>query len=578
MKMRERGEQTVPNRESPLPPGPWLVFSAHADDECVGMGGTLLRGARAGVLIRWVILTDGTRGGPTDERDMALREVREREAMEVADGMGIPKPEFWRLADGELAAEPELADRVAALVREIVPGTVFFPSRLDFHPDHRAAAEIVWAGILASGMAVEAWAYGLGNGSPVNRLIRITEVLGERRKLIGSYRSQLLIRPYDAVADGISIVRGYTLGTPGAHAEGFHVYEGRGLTTLTAELIGGLQGMLVPSLVGDPPLVSVILRTVNRPESLARALQSVLCQGHPRIQVVVVNDGGVDVAGVVEGFRAGVERLDLVTLERNRGRGGAGNAGLETVVGEWVAFLDDDDVWKPDHLETLVKALRTRPGARAAYTGVEMEGPEGARVVNQPYNRAWLQLLNLFPIHAALFSREFAKLGCRFDEELEVFEDHDFWIQITELTDWIRVPGCTALYSRGGTSGVSADGLDAEKCRRAEERIASRWRSRWRREDLVAQAELGRRLYKTLDADHLNETREHWSARRRLADQLCDRTLEAERLRQQVLELEARVLSKHQAWAALVGSTSYRVGRAITAPVRWILGWKRRAG
>ena len=575
--MRVRGEQTVPNRESPLPPGPWLVFSAHADDECVGMGGTLVRGAHAGVRIRWVILTDGTRGGATGERDMALREVREREAMEVASGLEIREPEFWRLADGELATGSELVDRVATLVRETVPGTVFFPSRLDFHPDHRAAAEIVWAGILGSGVTLEAWAYGVGGSSPVNRLIRVTEVLGERRRLIGCYRSQLLIRPYDAVADGISIVRGYTLGTPGAHAEGFHAYEGRGKTTLTAELIGSLQGMLVPSLVEATPLVSVIVRTVNRPETLARALQSVLCQGHPRIQVVVVNDGGVDVAGVVEGFRAGVERLDLVTLERNRGRGGAGNAGLDAVAGEWVAFLDDDDVWKPDHLETLVAALRTRPGARAAYTGVEMEGPDGTRVVNQPYNRAWLQLLNLFPIHAALFSGEFVRLGCRFDEELQVFEDHDFWIQITELTDWIRVPGCTAIYSRGGTSGVSADGLDAEKCRRAEERIAARWRSRWRREDLVAQAELGRRLYKTLDADHLNQTREHGAARRRLEDQLCERTLEAERLRQQVLELDARALSNHQAWAALVGSRSYRLGRVITAPLRWILGLRRRA-
>jgi LmbE family N-acetylglucosaminyl deacetylase len=93
---------------------------------------------------------------------MALREVREREAMAVASGLGIRELEFWRLADGELATGSELVDRVAALVRETVLGTVFFPSRLDFHPDHRAAAEIVWAGILGSGVTVEAWAYGVG--------------------------------------------------------------------------------------------------------------------------------------------------------------------------------------------------------------------------------------------------------------------------------------------------------------------------------------------------------------------------------------------------------------------------------
>jgi (p)ppGpp synthase/HD superfamily hydrolase len=84
-------------------------------------------------------------------------------------------------------------------------------------------------------------------------------------------------------------------------------------------------------------------------------------------------------------------------------------------------------------------------------------------------------------------------------------------------------------------------------------------------------------LYKTLDADHLNQTREHGAARRRLEYQLCERTQEAERLRQQVLELDARVLLKHQAWAALAGSQSYRLGRVITAPLRWILGLKRRA-
>ncbi|MCP3803733.1 glycosyltransferase family 2 protein [Allokutzneria sp. A3M-2-11 16] len=110
------------------------------------------------------------------------------------------------------------------------------------------------------------------------------------------------------------------------------------------------------------PLVSVIVPTKDRAEQLAAALESVAAQtlcdpgsGH-RVEVVVVNDGGASVEDVVE--KAGLDEVKLVESPGSHGHATARNTGIEAADGRYLAFLDDDDLYLPEHLETAVAALR----------------------------------------------------------------------------------------------------------------------------------------------------------------------------------------------------------------------------
>lgn len=106
---------------------------------------------------------------------------------------------------------------------------------------------------------------------------------------------------------------------------------------------------------GRAPLVSVVLTTYNRASLLVRAVRSVLAQTLGDFELIVVNDAGEDVAALLAGFAD--PRVVHVCHAVNRGQGAARNTALRLARGEYVAYLDDDDQYYPEHLETLAAAL-----------------------------------------------------------------------------------------------------------------------------------------------------------------------------------------------------------------------------
>ena len=110
------------------------------------------------------------------------------------------------------------------------------------------------------------------------------------------------------------------------------------------------------------PVVSAVIPTIGRPGHVVAAVRSALAQTLDEIEVVVVVDGPdastVAALGEVDDPRVRVEELDA-----RRGPGGARNAGVTAARGEWVAFLDDDDLWEPRKLELQLAAARASPCA-----------------------------------------------------------------------------------------------------------------------------------------------------------------------------------------------------------------------
>lgn len=114
------------------------------------------------------------------------------------------------------------------------------------------------------------------------------------------------------------------------------------------------------------PVVSVLISTFNRPRYLYQAVASVLHQSYGNLQVIVVNDGGEDVSDIVNSFRD--QRLIFINRKENRGKAFSLNQALTRAEGKYIAYLDDDDLYYPNHIEVLTNVLENQTDCRAAYS------------------------------------------------------------------------------------------------------------------------------------------------------------------------------------------------------------------
>ena len=123
------------------------------------------------------------------------------------------------------------------------------------------------------------------------------------------------------------------------------------------------------------PEVSVVVPTRNRARFLGGALRSALDQEGVDLELIVVDDGSED---ETPALLAGVEdpRLRVVRLASSRGLNSARNVGIEAARGEWIAFLDDDDLWAPTKLRRQLDEAR-RENATWVYCGVYILSPQG---------------------------------------------------------------------------------------------------------------------------------------------------------------------------------------------------------
>jgi len=227
------------------------------------------------------------------------------------------------------------------------------------------------------------------------------------------------------------------------------------------EHLGGLPELLE---VREGPRISVVVRTKDRPELLAEALASLGGGTYRRAEVVLVNDGGQP-PSVPEGFSLPVTRVDL---PHNQGRAAAANAGVAAAGGEWIAFLDDDDLAAPEHLATLTQAV-SAADVRVVYSdaavGVyELEAASPGWVCVErrlPYSRDFdpdlLLLDNFIPFNTLLIERSlFAEVDPSgsgpFDTELPFFEDWDFLIRLSRRCRFhhLRQVTCEYRHFRGG--------------------------------------------------------------------------------------------------------------------------------
>ncbi len=225
-----------------------------------------------------------------------------------------------------------------------------------------------------------------------------------------------------------------------------------------------------------PKLASIIVRSMGRQE-LDEALESLAEQTYPNVEIVLVDATGGRHPAVPA--CCGPHPVRFIAGSAPRSRPVAANAGLDAARGEYIGFLDDDDRLLADHVAGLVAALDAGPEFAVAYAeGAEVDADGTIVDVRaEPFSRALLFQDSYVMLQAAMMRRELTE-RCRFDIAFDVFEDWDFWIQASRVTDFLPVAQRTLIYrSSLGRSGIGRGAnRDAGIIEAYRLRIAAKWR------------------------------------------------------------------------------------------------------
>ena len=251
-----------------------------------------------------------------------------------------------------------------------------------------------------------------------------------------------------------------------------------------------MSGSQTPG-AGTGKLVSIICRTVGR-TTLTEALTSVAEQTYRDIELVLVNAVAADLGPLIPAdFPFPINEVGgSSTLPRSQ----AANLGLDSSRGDFLLFLDDDDWIAAEHIESLVNALNAHEEFGVAYSSVRKvtnAGEPAGVDFDQDFDPILLMRDNYIPIHAVAFRKALLAHGCRFDTELEVYEDWDFWIQLSQHTSFHHVSAFTAFYREGGDSETDANRIKNRYkadniLGAARSHVYDKWKQVWSGEELNA--------------------------------------------------------------------------------------------
>jgi LmbE family N-acetylglucosaminyl deacetylase len=438
-----------------------LVLAPHPDDEVIACGGLVALHLREDRAVRIVVATDGAEAGTAATReDETHRGVaRLGESAEVV---------FLRYPDRHLGADA--ADRLHEHLIEFRPDLILVPSPVEIHPDHltlsRVFCELVQRDetLFAELAVARVGFYEVSSTLRPNAIVDITSVADAKYAAIGEHQSQLAIRDYASYARGLNAYRAMTMPPETKFAEAYYVEDLSTLrTTPFSELrrrVGAPRDIETSATLP----ISVIVRTKDRPELLREAIDSIRATKYP-CEIVVVNDGGV---------RPEMDGVKLVDHAEPRGRSEAANAGVRAASNAYLAFLDDDDLFYPEHLATLGASA---PKVAVYSDAVSASFKEGAsepqwrlRLFSQDFDRELLLLDNYIPLPTLLVPRDAFLDAGGFDPAFDLFEDWDFLIRLSARGPFAHIAKitCEIRHFEGGSSVVLASPEGSRRFRDAK--------------------------------------------------------------------------------------------------------------
>jgi LmbE family N-acetylglucosaminyl deacetylase len=393
--------------------------------------------------------------------------------MAAAQVLGLPEPQFLDFNDRHLAFTETVTQAIAAQMKVQPIDLLLLPSLSDPHPDHQATA---LAGLAAVRNAIyqdqangqtahskpkavqdqplQILFYEVGAPLHANAFVDFTSVAAQKWAAVQCFKSQLNEEKYETLSRSMAAMRAFGLHPECTAAEAFYKVDMQAFIREGA-LAAMPQWPWVRHSLGlanapeQMPLVSVLVRSMDR-DCLPQALASVALQTYSNIELVVVNaKGGAHRPLTYLPQTLPCKLLNSKADSKPLSRSEAANMALVNCNGQFAVFLDDDDLFKPEHLSQLVTLLQDNPQAVGAYAGVQVDDQHGQtlREYNLPWSRQRLLAINYLPIHAVLFKMAAVKAqSISFNPSLEVLEDWDFWLQLTQEAGLVHNPQITAIY------------------------------------------------------------------------------------------------------------------------------------
>ena len=213
-------------------------------------------------------------------------------------------------------------------------------------------------------------------------------------------------------------------------------------------------------LSNEIPLVSVITRTyAGRETLLKQCMQSVANQTYTNLEHIIVEDGGDSMKTTIESFQRAYPSSKIRHLPQAKlGRCAAGNQGLAQASGQYMVFLDDDDLFFSDHLEVCIGELLSDSSLNAVYClaweveteftehGYEERSHSTPPIMHQNFDRDILLHHNYIPIQSIVFQRALFEKHGGFDIELENLEDWNLWVRYAASGNFKLIKKTTTMY------------------------------------------------------------------------------------------------------------------------------------
>lgn len=207
------------------------------------------------------------------------------------------------------------------------------------------------------------------------------------------------------------------------------------------------------------PAVSVIIPTYNRHRLLSQAIESVLNQSHEDYELLVIDDASEKPPdSIIQSYSD--SRIRYIKKDKNEGACKARNTGIRKSCGEFIAFLDSDDIWEPDKLTKQLEVFKNNPGVGVVYTGTKIVRQNREYIGHIPSERGNIfrkQLLRdqVAPTSAVMVRKScFDRVGM-FDPSLPARQDYDMWIRLSREFDFDFVKYPLTIIHRSHTGRIS---------------------------------------------------------------------------------------------------------------------------
>ena len=212
--------------------------------------------------------------------------------------------------------------------------------------------------------------------------------------------------------------------------------------------------------------ISVVIPCYNAGAFISDAISSVISQTFPPYETIVVDDGSSD--DTLQQLQAWKDEVKVLHSPR-KGGAGARNIGIQAATGQWIAFLDADDVWYPEHLQRAMETIRSHRGLSGYINHYDeqvlpereikkrhwpFDGPVTGKGLSE-YIEVYLRYGNFVGMSACLIAKEALKEVDYLDESMVRRHDIDCWLRVVRGRRWVFDHVTTSLYRKNREGSLS---------------------------------------------------------------------------------------------------------------------------